>query len=88
MYLGAKSVSRLKAFIDGYRIAIESSKQPMNQESYFGFFDWVSREYKIETSHSWDNIALFMSGGDEHAALDLTRELWKRYKDKINQINN
>ena len=80
LFLGIASVSRLKAFMDGYRLAAERADPSIDQKLYCGFYDWVSEKYRINTSHAWADIVLFMSGNDEKRAIDLTKELWEKYK--------
>lgn len=79
LYIGIKSITRLKAFIDGYLIGRgEVRSREENFSLVFG--DWVSKRFRIATAHSWASIILFMSGNDEPGAFDMTSELWDQYK--------
>jgi|SRR4051794_6105180 hypothetical protein len=81
LYIGVKSVTRLRAFMDGYRLATETSEPTNDHELYRGFHQWVAKRFRITTSHGWDSIILFMSS-DERDAFDLAKELWYEYKEQ------
>ena len=79
IYIGHKSISRLKAFMDGYMIGIDQTN-PSTEHFNRPFNDWIAKRFCINTTHNWADIILFMSGNDEIYAFDMTKELWEEYK--------
>jgi hypothetical protein len=79
MGIGQKSVTRLKAFMDGYMTAMHEVN-PYDENFNMEFNKWVAHRFQIETSHNWASIILFMSCNDEAAAFDMTKELWEKFK--------
>ncbi|HAT16129.1 MAG TPA: hypothetical protein DCS91_23595 [Microcoleaceae bacterium UBA11344] len=71
MYLGKCSISRLRAFLNGYEMARAELGLPdtEQQQQLDGFQEWIQERYKITSSHGWDSIILFFSA-DERDALD------------------
>lgn len=82
VYIGFKSVSRLRAFIDGYALAMERTNLPVENFTS-SFNEWVAKRFRIQTAHSWASIILFMNMGNEDAAFDMTKELWAQYKTEL-----
>jgi hypothetical protein len=80
MFIGNKSITRLSAFIDGYWLAIHRGDKAAEDDLTRGFNEWVAKRFRITTSHNWADIILFMSGGNENAAFDMTKELWEEYE--------
>ena len=68
LYLGRRSISCLKAYLDGW--CSRGNEPNPDYEVMSKFQDWVATKYRIITTHSWCNIILFFSFGDEHCALD------------------
>lgn len=79
IHIGQKSVTRLKAYVDGYMVAMDQIVQS-DENFNMDFNKWVSKRFRIQTSHSWADIILFMGGNDETRAFDMTKELWEEYK--------
>jgi hypothetical protein len=79
LYVGQRSIFKIKAFIDGYRYARWSPGDNSETDPYYGFQGWVQRRFNIRTAHSWDRIIAFMSS-DEVDAFESTKKLWGEYK--------
>lgn len=72
MYLGKCSITRLRAFLDGYETARAELGFPdteQQQQQLDGFQEWIQERYQITSTHGWDSIILFFSV-DEKDALD------------------
>lgn len=71
IFLGKYSITRLRAFLDGYMSSREDlGLPPTQQEIKFNQFqDWIQTRFKITSSHGWDSIILFYSA-DERDALN------------------
>ena len=71
MYLGKCSITRLRAFLDGYETARAELGFPdtEQQQQLDGFQEWIQERYQITSTHGWDSIILFFSV-DEKDALD------------------
>jgi hypothetical protein len=70
LYLGKKSVSLLRAFLDGYRTAIdETANSGIEHKETLSFHDWVAMKagFREDTS-GWNNVLLETEGGDEEKA--------------------
>jgi hypothetical protein len=80
MFLGQCSITRLRAFLDGYMACREDlGLSPTQQELEFNQFqDWIEGRFKISSSHSWDSIILFHSA-DERDALNSFFELFEQF---------
>lgn len=78
LYVGNRSVVKIKAFIDGYHHAKWSAGDESQDDLYFGFQQWVEGRFGLETSHDWASIILFMSG-DDIEAFETTKKLWGEY---------
>ena len=83
LYVGQESVTKMKAFIDGYEFANRSESIPIRDPLYADFQDWVARRFKINTAHDWASIVSFM-GLSERGSFELLRELWEEHKKKFN----
>jgi hypothetical protein len=83
MYLGKCSITRLRAFLDGYGMARAELGVPRSQEEHDlnGFQEWIQERYKITSTHGWDSIILFFSV-DEKDALD---KFFKLLEEFLNQ---
>jgi len=79
IHIGQKSVTRLKAYMDGYMTAMDEI-DPSDENFNMDLNDWVAKRFRIETSHNWADIILFMSGNDENAAFEMTKDLWEKFK--------
>jgi len=80
MYVGARSVTRLHAFIQGYWIAKYHYDGSAKNDFSRDFTKWIAERFDVKTSHNWASIILFMNGGDECLAFDMTKELWGLYR--------
>jgi len=63
MYLGKCSITRLRAFLDGYETARAELGFPdtEQQQQLDGFQEWIQERYQITSTHGWDSIILFFS---------------------------
>jgi hypothetical protein len=83
MYLGKCSITRLRAFLDGYGMARAELDVPRSQQEHDlnGFQEWIQERYQITSTHGWDSIILFFSV-DEKDALD---KFFKLLEEFLNQ---
>jgi hypothetical protein len=81
MYLGKRSISRLRSFLDGYMGAREDLGLPRTEQEreFNGFQEWIQERFSITSSHGWDSIILFYSA-DERDALDKFFELFEKFQ--------
>jgi hypothetical protein len=92
VFLGKYSITRLRAFLDGYMSSREDlGLTPTQQEIEFNQFqDWIQTRFKITYSHGWDSIILFYSA-DEREALNHFFELFEQFRNgesaTIQEIN-
>ena len=93
MFLGQCSITRLRAFLDGYMGSrSDLGLPPTQQELEFNQFqEWVQTRFKISSSHGWDSIILFYSA-DERDSLNNFFELFEQFcnsenstKEEMNQ---
>ena len=79
MYLGSKSISCLRVFIDGwyYRNTEETDGMEVLNE----FSKWLQDMYGFDNQRPWDKIILFNSS-DQAVALDNFFELFDEFLDK------
>lgn len=66
-YLGAKSVSRLRCFLDGFAYGYS---YPGTSNLFSGFQEYIEAKYSCVECISWNNILLDYAG-DEERALNL-----------------
>lgn len=80
MYLGKCSITRLRAFLDGYGMARAELGVPRSQQEHDlnGFQEWIQERYKITSTHGWDSIILFFCA-DEKDALDKFFQLLEEF---------
>ncbi|MFB2880402.1 hypothetical protein [Floridanema aerugineum] len=80
MYLGKRSISRLRSFLDGYMGAREDLGLPQTEQEkeFNGFQEWIQERFNITSSHGWDSIILFYSA-DERDALEKFFELFEKF---------
>jgi hypothetical protein len=81
IFLGKYSITRLRAFLDGYMSSREDlGLPPTQQEIEFNQFpDWIQTRFKITSSHGWDSIILFYSA-DEREGLNNFFELFEQFR--------
>lgn len=76
LYIGARSLSLLQAYINGW---IDRSEDTLPDVHLIGRFqDWIEQKYNVEASQSWANIILFYSV-DERDALDNFFRLFEKF---------
>jgi len=73
MYLGIKSLTLLKVYIEGY-IARQIEFDATFKSTYWGFTEYVQKHFNINHNRNWLSIILFFSPNEE-AAVDLFYEL-------------
>ncbi|MBD2202391.1 hypothetical protein H6G33_36165 [Calothrix sp. FACHB-1219] len=85
IFLGKYSITRLRAFLDGYMSSREDlGLPPTQQEIEFNQFpDWIQTRFKITSAHGWDSIILFYSE-DEREALNNFFELFEQFRNGEN----
>ncbi len=75
MYIGKKSLTRLRAFIDGYFYALYKLNGKQEYLCFIPEFqDWIADRYEIRSTHGWSEIINFFSQ-DEGEAFDTFYEL-------------
>jgi hypothetical protein len=67
MYVGQRSISCLRAFLNGWEFAHEGKVEDASLMQ--DFQEWVARKCRVPEGQSWDRILLFDSQ-DEAAAFD------------------
>jgi hypothetical protein len=84
MYLGRCSITRLRAFLDGYMGArADLAIALTGQEKEFGKFqNWIQKRFNITSTHGWDSIILFYSA-DERDALNNFFELFEEFRQSL-----
>ena len=79
-YLGSKSITKLKSFLDGYYFSKYESDPHLSLENndeevfWLKFQDWLEDKYQVKSNQSWVAIIRFFST-DDAAALDLFFDL-------------
>jgi hypothetical protein len=76
MYLGKRSISCLKSFLDGWFLRNPEAVTDGETMSYFQ--EWIEKKYKVSTSHSWCDVILFYSL-DESDALENFFQYFNEY---------
>lgn len=81
MYLGEPSVSRLRAFLDGYCYAASQLTPEVLPPSLLtAFRDWVTNRYSVRESLGWDQV-LCREAGDDKKAFYLFVSEWQAFLD-------
>lgn len=88
MFLGNCSITRLRAFLDGYMSArADLGLSPTEQEKTFnGFQAWIQKRFNITSTQGWDRIILFHSA-DEREALDHFFQLFEQFQQRESATN-
>ncbi len=73
LYIGCKSLPRLRAFLDGYCFARRASDEDCSVVCYHAFGAWLAEKYGIREPVTWD-IFLPALTEDEARAFDLFYE--------------
>ena len=76
MYLGRKTVSCLKAFLDGWYL--RDPDNVLDSDLMGRYQEWIEDRYNKKDTHSWDRILLFYSE-DEYDALQLFFETFNEF---------
>ena len=83
MYIGEKSISNLRIFMDGYSICehFNNIKPQDTQPPFWLFFHWICKYYKHNGSYyNWDGIILQNCEMDEAKALDTFFERFDEFR--------
>jgi hypothetical protein len=85
MYIGSKSILRLKSFLDGYSFAaMDFDIEERGQPEFGAFHDWVARKFGwYESTLGWPNIILQETGHDESAAVDHFYQLLDEFRSEV-----
>ena len=84
MYIGAKKISILKGFIDGYFYGLDVKEIHLRETEpkFEKFSDWLANRFHWhESTAGWKNIILKECGGDEKLSIDKFFELYDEFKD-------
>ena len=68
MYIGGRTITHLKAFLDGWLYGMEDNIV----DAYLldEFQNWLENKYNITSSQSWDKIILFYSSDSYNALIN------------------
>lgn len=87
MYIGALSVTRLSAFLDGYRSAVCEFKGSFDDRSPLSFHDWAAMKLgHYESTSGWCNMLLETEKGDEEKAFAHFFKLLDEYKSRTAKV--
>lgn len=80
MYLGRRSIIRLRMLLAGYSLARRELNLPITaQEKEFDRFQaWIEQRFNISSTQGWDSIILFHST-DEREALERFFRLFEQF---------
>ncbi|MBR6336216.1 MAG: hypothetical protein IKR76_00640 [Ruminococcus sp.] len=67
MFIGKRSVLRLKCFMDGYLCAMQFEGIDIKPDVYYSFIRWLSEKYQIRSVVSYDTILTDALHDDELA---------------------
>ncbi len=87
MYICSRSVSFLRAFLNGYSLGLKESELSEFQSEMEGFQRWIYKQYGFATNQSWNQIILFISPNEDQA-LDHFFELFERYLEFVVNKDN
>lgn len=71
LYIGYKSLQRLRCFIDGYRFAMKCEGIDYDVITYNNFNEWIADKYNIREPILWDRYLLDLSNNNQDVAFDL-----------------
>jgi hypothetical protein len=82
LYLGVKSISRLRAFLDGYNTAFidEGLSLSMGDPSFARFDEWVAQQYQQPDSVAGWNDLILWEVDDEEIAVDTFYKLLDKFR--------
>lgn len=67
LYIGSKSLKKLKGFMDGYIYAMNQNGMECHVDQYWNFNEWISKRYNIRSTESWDSFLLKVEKNEERA---------------------
>lgn len=67
LYIGSKSLVKMRSFLDGYFFAMRCNNIEYNSVQYNNFNTWISKKYNIRTSELWDTYLLKVTNNEEDA---------------------
>jgi hypothetical protein len=83
LYLGGRSILRLKSFLDGYYFALSVNNIESGDDDFWAKFQsTIVAKYHVTTSQNWAQVLLFFSN-DEAEALD---EFFKLFEEFVSTI--
>lgn len=65
LYIGTKSITRLRSFIDGYMFAMNLENKEYNAGIFYNFNDWMAQKYNVKKSILWDIYLLNLTNNEE-----------------------
>lgn len=82
MYLKAKTLNQLTAFITGWRTALSTHQieYPAEEKFYNEFYYYLRLNYKLKREHSWEEMIEKMAKNKKKDAFDLFFELLEEFK--------
>ena len=90
LYIGTKSITRLRSFIDGYMFAMNLENKEYNACIFYNFNDWMAQKYNVKKSILWDIYLLNLTNNEEKS-FDLFFEdletFLKEYNIDIPEVN-
>ena len=89
MYLGKKSLTLLKVYIDGYIDRQFEINNTYATSKFWHFSEYVQKYYKIKFNRNWEKIINFFTTNDEEAFdkfFELLDEYLKTEETKQNNI--
>ena len=83
LYLGAKDINILKAFVNGYLYSEECSGKNERTEEYFAEFrDWLTIKIdQPQTTAGWNHMILEMAYNDGNKAVDKFFQLFDEFRE-------
>ena len=90
MYLQAKRIDVLRAFIDGYQYALDSYGVKDNRNDRFKKFrEWVLEHYsRPQYAGGWNDIILEDCKGDQQKSVDKFFDLYDKFKEDQNALQH
>lgn len=81
MFLGYRSVTRLRFFLAGYMHACSGATDTERfAEELSDFTQWLAVRFRVTTSHDWSGIVLFMAQDSEESGYKNFWELWDEFR--------
>lgn len=67
MFIGKKSIIRLRSFIDGYIFALKMAGLEFVADDYYLFCDWLSNKYDVKGAASYETYLPRITGNESDA---------------------